>query len=852
MIREWNRCFELSTKDTTYVFRARPNGLLEHVYYGEKIDLLGEDGGENAKEAGQVSTYTERQVEASGDKLTESRVEALGDKLTESRVEASGDKLTESQVEALVEKQAFAPGNSLCYDQEDRGFSPEYCAFECSATGKGDIREPMMEIVGRDGVRTLDLVYDSHEISTGKQAFQTLPGSYDDTGKVQQLKIILKDAWQQLRLELSYWVYEECNVITRNAVLINEGETPVTVERLFSLLVDLDEDDWIVRSFTGAWAREMQINRIPLTGGKYVVSSATGTSSSRANPFFFLEKQDTSEDHGTCIGFQLIYSGNHYEAMEVSPYGKTRVVSGINPQGFSYHLEQGERLEAPEAVMTFSATGRNGMSQNLHAFIREHIVRGKWKKKERPILINSWEAFYFDFNESKLLKLAETAKSVGIELFVLDDGWFGKRDDDTSSLGDWTENKKKLPGGLKGLAKKMNAMGLDFGIWVEPEMVNVDSDLYRAHPEWVLEVPEKAHSEGRNQRILDLGNPEVQQHVIDEMSRVFSSANISYVKWDMNRVFSDAFSQVLPKERQGEVVHRYQMGLYLCMKELTEAFPEILFEGCSSGGNRFDLGILCYFPQIWASDDTDAMCRAEMQNGYSYGYPQSVIGAHVSSCPNHQTLRVTPLETRFTVACFGVLGYEMNLIDAKKEDLEAIKIQIALYKEWRSVLQFGRWLRGKSFTDHQSGRGVSILRDDVGNQQEWYCVSEDRTREMIALLQRFAIPNNHSRRIHGKALDPEKTYRFSNRELKYNVKGFGDLINTVAPIHVKQDSLLHNVVAKFVKMDGETEGYLLRGDVLMHAGVNLKQPFGGTGYNEQVRYFPDFGARLYFVEAGEE
>ena len=802
MIREKNGSFELSTRDTTYVFRIRKNGLLEHVYYGEKIDLLGDEG------------------------------------------------ILEDQMEALAEKQTYAPGNSLCHDQE-KGFSPEYCGFELSASGKGDVREPMVEIIGRDGVRTLDFVYSGHEISMGKKAFETLPGSCDEKDQVGQLKIMLEDTWQQLRLELYYWVYEDCNVITRSAVLVNNGEQPVTVERLLSMLVDLEGDNWLVRSFSGAWAREMHANRIQLQGGKYVISSATGTSSNRMNPFFFLEKGDAGEDHGECIGFNLIYSGNHYEAAEVSPYGKTRIVSGVNPAGFSWLLEPGERLEAPEAVMTYSNAGENGMSKNMHAFIREHVVRGNWKKKERPILINSWEAFYFDFNESKLLKLAEKAKDVGVELFVLDDGWFGKRDDDTSSLGDWTENKKKLPHGLNGLAKKINAMGLDFGLWVEPEMVNVDSELYRAHPEWVLEIPGKPHAEGRNQRILDLSNPVVQDYVISEMKRVFSSANISYVKWDMNRIYGDAYSQALPMERQGEVVHRCQIGLYRCMRELTEAFPEILFEGCASGGNRFDLGILCYFPQIWASDNTDALCRAEIQNGYGYGYPQSVIGAHVSSCPNHQTLRVTPLETRFAVASFGILGYECNLIDAKKEDLEAIKIQTELYKKWRSVFQFGTWMRGKTFgkAGACNGSGVSQLWDGDGNLQEWHCVSEDRSRAVILLLQRFAIPNNHSGRIRAKGLDPEKIYHFENRELKYNVKDFGDLINMVAPIHVKQDSLLHDVVAKYVKMDGEKENYRMRGDVLMRAGVNLKQSFGGTGYNDQIRFFQDGGARLYFLEA---
>ena len=802
MIRERNGCFELSTKNTTYAFRARKNGLLEHLYYGERIDLLGQE------------------------------------------------ELSEGQAEAIAEKQVFAPGNAICYDQEDKGFSMEYCGLECSAPGKGDVREPMVEARGKDGVGTLDFRYEGHEITEGKAPFQTLPGSHDEQGKVAQLKLTLKDAWQKLTLELYYWTFEDCNVITRSAVLKNDGDEAVTVERLLSLLVDLDEDIWIARSFTGAWTREMHESRVPLTGGKYVLSSATGTSSNRANPFFFLEKGETCEDFGECIGFNLIYSGNHYSCMEVSAYGKTRVASGINPQGFSWHLEPGESLEAPEAVMTYSRAGRNGMSQNMHRFVREHVVRTSWKKKERPILLNSWEASYFDFNESKLLKLAEAAKNVGIELFVLDDGWFGKRNDDTSSLGDWRENPKKLPGGLSGLAKKINAMGLQFGIWVEPEMVNVDSDLYRAHPEWVMEVPGKAQSEGRNQRILDLCNPLVQQYVIDEMKRVFSSANISYVKWDMNRIFSDAYSQVLPSERQGEVTHRYQMGLYRCMKELTEAFPDILFEGCASGGNRFDLGILCYFPQIWASDNTDALCRAEIQNGYGYGYPQSVISAHVSSCPNHQTLRVTPLETRFAVACFGILGYECNLVDAKKEDLEAIKKQIELYKEWRSVFQFGTWIRGKCFAANDAGSSfASNLRDGAGNLQEWFCVSEDGEREAVMLLQRFAIPNNHSWRLRAKALDPEKTYHFYNRDLKYDVRGFGDLINTMAPVHVKQDSLLHNVVAKFVKLDGEREDYLLRGDVLMHAGVHLKQTYGGTGYNDQVRYFQDAGARLYFMQA---
>ena len=786
-----DQIFVLSTASTTYAFRTLPTGQLEHLTYGGLM------------------------------------------------------KIDESTASMLGERMAFVPGNTISYTQDFPELTMENVRLEASFYGKGDIREPLADIVYADGSFTSDFIFDHYTLTDGPAVFEELPGATSsEESQIQTLCVTLKEKKEAVYLDLYYTVFPETNVITRRSVLRNEGET-VTVRRLLSMQMDLTGTNWNLTSFTGAWAREMNKQRALVKAGKLVVSSYTGTSSNRANPFVMVHPETTTENQGKVYGFNLVYSGNHYEALEAGSFGKTRFVSGINPQSFSWQLAQGERLVSPEAVLSFSDEGFNGLSHNLHAFVREHVVRGTWKKKERPILLNSWEAYYFDFNESKLLKLAETAKNVGIELFVMDDGWFGKRDDDTTSLGDWTENKKKLPGGLSGLAKKINALGLSFGIWVEPEMVNVDSELYRAHPEWVLEIPEKSHSEGRNQRVLDLGNPLVQQYVIDEMSRVFSSANVAYVKWDMNRIYSDAFSQALPAGQQGEVVHRCQLGLYRCMKELTERFPDVLFEGCASGGNRFDLGILCYFPQIWASDNTDAVCRAEIQNGYGYGYPQSVIGAHVSSCPNHQTLRVTPLETRFAVASFGVLGYECNLADMKKEDLEAVKHQIELYKQWRSVLQFGTWIRGESFGD---GGNVSNLREEKGNVQEWYAVSEDGTKEVIVLLQRFAIPNNHSRRLRARGLDPEKTYRFTNRALKYNVKGFGDLVNTVAPIHVKQDSLIHNVVAKLVKMDGETEDYLMGGDVLMRGGVNLKQPYGGTGYNDQVRYFPDFSARMYFVE----
>lgn len=809
MIREQNLTFELSTPNTTYAFRVTETGHLEHLYYGSRITLYKPVYQENSD---------------------------INTRLTE----------------CLLEKHSFAPGNTNVYDGEHKNFSLEDMCLEMSSYGKGDIREPFLEIIHEDGSFTSDFLFKDFTITQGKEPFLTLPASYDEDNKVEHLCISLYDKQYDMELELHYYVYEDCDVLTRSAKLCNCSDSQIKLQRLMSLQLDFTDADYVFTGFNGEWAREMHKSSNLVSSGKHVNASYTGTSSSRANPFVMLGREHTTEDFGECYGFNLIYSGNHYEALEVSGFGKTRFVSGINPQSFCFLLNPGDTFEAPEAVMTYSRKGYNGMSSQMHAFVREHIVRGEWKRKPRPILLNSWEAAYFDINESRLLRLAKAGKEAGIELFVMDDGWFGERNDDTSSLGDWQVNTKKLPKGVDGLCKKIKALSLDLGIWVEPEMVNVNSRLYEAHPEWVLQIPDKPHSEGRNQRILDLSNEEVQDYIIQEMSKLFSSAEITYVKWDMNRTFTDCFSQNLSPERQGEVAHRYYLGLYRCMKELTEAFPHILFEGCASGGNRFDLGILCYFPQIWASDNTDAICRAEIQNGYSYGYPMSVVSAHVSACPNHQTLRTTPLETRFAVAAFGIFGYECNFCDMKKEDMAAIKAQIALYKEWREVLQFGAFYRGRSFGDHTSQQGYSVLKNGAGNTMEWTCVSPDKEKAVGMILQRLVVPNTAYGYYQAKGLASDQVYHFYNRILKYDLKGFGDLVNTVSPVHIKQDSLAHNLIAKFVKMDGEIEDTYAYGDTLMYHGVKLKQSFAGTGYNNDVRYFQDFCARLYFMEKTEE
>lgn len=790
MIKENSGIFTLETAHTSYLFGITETGHLEHYYYGRKIHFR--DGN------------------------------------------------------ALREKHTFAPGNGVCYSDGHKNFSLEDVCLEMSSYGKGDIREPFVEVVHEDGSFTSDFLYDFFVITDTKPEFAALPGSYSEDGQVEHLLVILKDKGYGLTLELHYYVYPECDVISRSARLVNESQSVVSLKRLMSLQVDFSVSNLVLTTFTGEWAREMKRTDIPMNAGRHVNASYAGVSSSRANPFVMLSEEHTTEDAGNCWGFNLIYSGNHYEAAEVSGFGKTRIVAGINPQSFSWELKPGEDFEAPEAVMAFSHEGFNGMSQHMHHFVREHIVRGIWKRKPRPVLLNSWEAAYFDIDERKLLRLAKAGKEAGIELLVMDDGWFGERTDDNRSLGDWDVNRKKLPGGVKRLCDKVKALGLDFGIWVEPEMVNRESRLFRAHPEWVIDIPGREHSEGRNQRILDLTNLAVQDYIIEEMGKVFSSADISYVKWDMNRIFSDVYSKNLQPEEQGEVFHRYVCGLYRCMKELTKRFPEILFEGCSSGGNRFDLGILCYFPQIWASDNTDALCRAEIQNGYSYGYPMSAVSAHVSACPNHQTLRRAPLETRFHVAAFGICGYECNFCDMGKEELLAVKEQISLYKKWREVLQFGDFYRGRNFAAG-SGYHTSIGLNGQ-NTMEWTCVSPDRERAVGMLFQKLVVPNDSFAYYRAKGLEEEACYHFYNRSLKYNLKDFGGLVNMIAPVHIRQDSIVEAIAAKFVKLDGEVEDCHVYGDELMYHGVKLKQAFGSVGYNGETRIYQDFGSRIYLME----
>lgn len=767
--------FILDTDNTTYAFCITGSGHAEHLYYGASLGGIGDAG-----------------------------------------------------LEAIRQRREFELGNLIVYSPEYPTEMQEDMCLEVSSEGHGDVREPSVCIVHSDGCRSSDFIFESSEITEDPPMSGELPNTVSDSGKYEHLCVKMRDG--DIVLELHYIVYPGCDVITRYAVLTNNGSENIVCERLMSMQLDIPQCGMGITSFHGAWAREMQKSTLTLKAGKFVTESRTGCSSNRANPFFMLHSADATEENGECFGFNLIYSGDHYSSCEVSAFGKTRVVCGM--RDMSFVLGSGEKLYSPEAVMTYSAGGFTGQSINMHRFVREHIIRGKWKNKERPILLNSWEACYFNISEGSLTSLAKAGKELGMELFVTDDGWFAERNDDKHSLGDWDPSEKKLPQGLEHLVNRITSGGTGFGIWVEPEMINTESQLYRQHPEWAMASPGRLHSEGRNQRILDLSNPEVVDYLIEKMTRVFSSGNISYVKWDMNRIFSDAYSPYLSPEHQGEVRYRYICGLYRLMRELTSRFPDILFEGCASGGNRFDLGILCYFPQIWASDNTDAVCRCEIQEGYSYGYPQCCVAAHVSASPNHQTLRVTPLNTRFAAAAFGVLGYECDVRDLDSTQKDEIRRQTEIYKKWRCVLQSGQFYRCES-----------------GNVHRWICVSPDKKLAVGMILQVLAKANTQTERFIAKGLDPKLTYHFYSEAGRLDLKQFGSLINTVTPIHVKQDGLIHNVIARTTKMSTETEDMTVSGRVLMNSGVLLSPAFSGTGFNEKVRVFPDFSARLYFMEA---
>ena len=601
-----------------------------------------------------------------------------------------------------------------------------------------------------DGSGVLDLRYRSHRTVHGKPALPGLPSTYVEVGgEAETLEVVLGDDIAQIEVLLQYTIYRDRPVIVRGARIRNTGTAAVILRSAMSASLDLPDSDWQLMTLSGEWGGERHVERLDLRPGRQSVSTVRGASGHQHNPFIALARAATTEEHGEAFGFSLVYSGNFLAEAEVDSLGPTRVRVGINPEGFSWLLEPGMEFLTPEAVLAYSNAGLDDLSDAYHCLFRERLARGYWRDRARPVVINNWEATYFDFDEPKLLAIATAAHELGVELFVLDDGWFGQRDDDTSSLGDWQVNRKKLPGGIESVARQVEQLGMRFGIWIEPEMVSRQSQLFGRHPEWAIGIPSRPRTEGRNQYVLDMSRPEVVDHLFEALSALLGSAPISYVKWDMNRNITEPHSPTLPAWRQGEFMHRYILGVYSLYERLTRAFPGVLFESCAEGGGRFDPGILAFAPQGWTSDDTDAIERLKIQWGTSLAYPLSSMAAHVSASPNHQIGRATPLATRAAVAFFGVFGYELDPASLSDSERAEVSDQVAFYKRWRELFQSGRFRRL-----------LSPFEGD-GNDTAWMVASRDGRSAIVGHYQVLSRPNPGPRRLRLRGLDRGASYRVS-------------------------------------------------------------------------------------------
>lgn len=644
-------------------------------------------------------------------------------------------------------------------------FSLENIKQEYPTFGCGDMRFPAYEIERENGSHVVEFVYKEHKIYNGKPKLEGLPATYvESDDEAQTLELVLEDTSINTRIVLLYTIYEAFPVIARSVRFECDSDEKITLLSAMSACVDLPDKDYEMIDLAGVWARERHVRRHKLDYGIQSIYSMRGCSSYQFNPFLALARENADEFQGQVYGFSLVYSGNFLAQTEVDNYDTARVLMGIHPNGFKWTLEKGESFQTPEMVMVYSEAGLNGMSQTFHKLYRTRLARGTWRDKVRPILINSWEAFYFDFDAPKLLGLADVTADLGMELFVLDDGWFGKRDDSTSSLGDWYPNEEKLKGTLKELAEKINAKGLKFGLWIEPEMTNKDSDLYRAHPDWILAEQGKRICHSRTQYVLDFSKKEVREYIGDMLENLLAEVPVSYIKWDMNRTFSEVFSNGNDREYQGKVCHKYILGVYELYERLTSRFPHVLFESCASGGARFDPGMLYYAPQGWTSDDTDAIERLKIQYGTSMVYPVSCMGSHVSASPNHQTNRVTPLETRADVAYFGTFGYELDLLKLGEEDKAEIRRQIAFMKEKRDLIQKGTFYRLKSPFE--------------GNETAWMIVSEDQKKALVGYYRVMQPVNVGFKRLKLKGLKEDTCYKVSG----YAYDCYGDELMQVGMI----------------------------------------------------------------------
>ncbi|WP_066372496.1 alpha-galactosidase [Neobacillus fumarioli] len=691
-----NRTFHLQGKDTSYVMEIVRDGYLLHLYWGRKIN-----------------------------------------------------EYHHSNKIQLLDR-GFS-GNPY---KDDRTFSLDTLPQEYPQYGNTDYRKPAYQVQLENGSTITDLRYCSHTIVKGKPSLKGLPATYvQNENDAETLEIVMVDQLTGLEVILSYTVFEQFNVITRNVRFSNKGSDTLRLLRALSLCIDFRDADFEFLHLYGAHNNEGQLERKPLRRGIQSIESTRGASSHQYNPFMALVRKGTNETTGEVYAFNFVYSGNFLAQAEVDQFKNTRVTMGINPFDFNWKLEPGEEFQTPEVVMVYSADGLGDMSRTFHNLYRTCLLRGKWKERERPILVNNWEATYFDFNSEKILDIAKAAKELGIELFVLDDGWFGKRNNDKTSLGDWFVDREKLPEGLDHLAENVKELGLEFGLWFEPEMISVDSELYRSHPDWCLHVPNRPRSESRNQLVLDLSRKDVCEEIINRVSHILKTVPVSYVKWDMNRHMTEVGSASLPADRQRETAHRYMLGLYRVMDTITSAFPDVLFESCSGGGGRFDPGILYYMPQTWTSDNTDAVSRLKIQYGTSMVYPIVTMGAHVSAVPNHQVNRITSLDMRGAVAMSGNLGYELDLTKLSAIEQEIVKQQVARYKEIRNLIQFGDFYR--------------LLSPFEGNETAWVFANQDQTEVMAFYFSVLAEPASPLKYLKLMGVDVKKKYQLIGTDHVY-------------------------------------------------------------------------------------
>ncbi len=692
-------------------------------------------------------------------------------------------------------------GASVLLKEGDTGSCLDDKALEWSGSGRGDYRESPLELLGQP----TDFRFAGYSVQEGIVPMRS--GLPQARGDCQTLALTLEQPGA--RLTLYYTAFE--TALTRRAVLENTGAVPIRVGKLMSFCLDLP-GSYTMTSFHGGWIAEMRRQEVPVGGSRVVNESLTGSSSNRNNPGFLLSEPGATEEAGRVYGFNLVYSGNHYSSAQQSLQGLTRVMQGVSPSNFQQELAPGEILETPEAVLCWSGKGFGGLSRQMHRFVNRNIIPVSWQERPRPVLYNSWEGCMFDFNQRRLLDLAGRAKELGCELFVLDDGWFGQRNNDKAGLGDYAVNRKKLPDGMEGLADRIRAKGLEFGLWFEPESVNPDSGLYRAHPAWAL-TDEFSPVLGRNQLLLDLTRQEVRDYIVENVGSILDSAGITYVKWDMNR-----HSVAL-----GAKAHQYILGLYQVLDRIFGPRPNVLLESCSSGGNRFDLGMLCYSPQIWCSDNTDPVERVGIQGSLSCLYPQSTFGAHVSAAPHAQTLRMTPLSTRGNVAFFGCLGYELDLKHLLPVEKQEIQNQIAFYKEYRQVFQYGSFRR--------TGLGWQVSRGDTTLAGVFHGLVP-------------AAPGYEQLRVPG--LKPEGLYQVTSLAQAIRVGQFGNLLKHVVPVNIDPNGMLLHIADSRFTLKAEAHSLTVSGSALA-SGIWLRPRFRGTGYDQAQRTQGDFGSDLYII-----